>query len=191
MEARRHAVIELYRCGKRPCEIVKLLQIPQPTVSKAIKRYKEQGHNIDRPRSGRPRTARTSKNIKKIRERIRRNSRVSMRKIARETGIDRESVRRIAKCDLRLRPYKLQTAQHLTESNMDVRMQRSRDLLETRGKGSYSRMRRCLRLKATTTTRMTETGVKNTRVTLTPSPTHSTQPLLWHGVEFVLRAKPP
>ena len=53
-----------------------------------------------------------------------------MRKIARETGIPRESVRFIAKNELGHKAFKLQKGQLLTDQNKKVRVQRSRALLQ-------------------------------------------------------------
>uniref|UniRef100_A0A1I7RU52 DDE_3 domain-containing protein n=1 Tax=Bursaphelenchus xylophilus TaxID=6326 RepID=A0A1I7RU52_BURXY len=53
---------------------------------------------------------------------------VSMRKIARETGLSRTSVRRMAKDVLKLKPYKLQKVQRLTERDKKVRLERCRKL---------------------------------------------------------------
>ena len=50
--------------------------------------------------------------------------------MARETGINRESVRRIVKNELGLKPYKLQKAQLLTEKMKEIRVQRSQLLLK-------------------------------------------------------------
>lgn len=52
-----------------------------------------------------------------------------MRKVARETTMSRESVRRIAKNELGIKAYKLQKVQLLTEQNKQVRVQRCRLLL--------------------------------------------------------------
>ncbi|UYV84295.1 hypothetical protein LAZ67_X001770 [Cordylochernes scorpioides] len=54
---KRSAIIELFRQGKRQCEIVRLLKVPQQTVSKAIHRFNEFGHEGDRAGRGRKRTA--------------------------------------------------------------------------------------------------------------------------------------
>ena len=105
MANNRTAIISLFLNNIRQCDIARQLKIPHQTVSKAITRYQELGNDMDRPRSGRPRTKNTAKTRKYIRDRIKRNSRVSMRKIARETGINRESARLIAKNELGLRPY--------------------------------------------------------------------------------------
>ena len=63
----------------------------------------------NRPRRGRPRTARTHFKIKVIRERIRRNPKRSMRKMARSLEIDEKSVRTIVKEDLKLSQADKQT----------------------------------------------------------------------------------
>ena len=71
----------------------------------------------------------TSINRELIKKRINRNSRISMRKVARETTMSRESVWRIAKNELGIKAYKLQKVQLLTEQNKQVRVQRCRLLL--------------------------------------------------------------
>ena len=53
-----------------------------------------------------------------------------MRKIARETELKRETVRKIAKEELGLRPYKLQKAHFLSEEMKKIRVERSRLLLK-------------------------------------------------------------
>lgn len=50
----REAIIALHKRGKKPKDIISALKLPQSTVYKAIKRYKELGTSEDRPRSGRP-----------------------------------------------------------------------------------------------------------------------------------------
>jgi AraC-like DNA-binding protein len=53
-----------------------------------------------------------------------------MEKVSRETGISATSVRRIAKMELGLKPYKIQKAQLLTKAMKKMRLQRSRLLLK-------------------------------------------------------------
>ena len=74
-------------------------------------------HNKDLKRSGRPRSANNSRNRKIIKMRVKRNPKSSMRKVARETGLNREAVRRIAKNELGIKAYKLQKVQLLTDEN--------------------------------------------------------------------------
>ncbi|XP_070132598.1 uncharacterized protein [Drosophila bipectinata] len=66
-----------------------------------------------------------SRIVKKL---ITRNCSVSVRKIAREIGVNRESVRLIAKNEPNLRSYKLQKVHLLTDDNKRVRLQRCRQL---------------------------------------------------------------
>lgn len=63
-----------------------------------------------------------------MKKRITRNCRASVRKIAREIGVNRESVRLIAKNELHLKPHKLQKVHLLTDDNKRVRLQRCRQL---------------------------------------------------------------
>jgi len=128
MSSQRAQILTLHGLKKRNCEIARLLRIDPAVVCRTIKRYKELGHDGRRPGSGRKRTVNTSANRQLIRKRIKRNARVSMRKIARETGISDRSVRRMAKEEFNLRPYKLQKVQLLTDDNKRVRLQRCRQL---------------------------------------------------------------
>lgn len=128
MAKERSAILELHRRGKRQCEIVRLLNVPQQTVSKGIRRYEELGHEGDRPGRGRKPTRNTSRLRTIIKKRVLRKSQVSMRKIAREVGVNRGTVRKIAKNGLRLKPFKLQRAQRLTDVNKKIRLQRCREL---------------------------------------------------------------
>lgn len=90
----------------------------------------EHGTTEDLKRSGRPRSANTLRNRKLIRNRLARKSAISMRKVSRETGIKRDSVRLIVKNELGLKAYKLQKAQLLTDAMKKVRVQRCRLLLQ-------------------------------------------------------------
>lgn len=128
MSNKREVIFELFLSGKKQSEISRLLNVPKQTVSDAIRRFKELGHSGRRPGSGRKRTINISSNRQIISKRIKRNSRLSMRKVARETGLKRESVRMIAKNELQLRPYKIQKVQLLTDENRRVRLQRCRVL---------------------------------------------------------------
>ncbi|UYV67198.1 hypothetical protein LAZ67_4004360 [Cordylochernes scorpioides] len=95
-------------------------QSASKTVSKAIRRFNELGHEGDRAGRGRKRTA----NLEIIKKRIQRNSRVSMRKIARETGISKSSRKKKKK------PQGVQApkTQHLKDENKRVRLERCHQL---------------------------------------------------------------
>jgi transposase len=86
----RGGIIRLFEQGKSGYKIARLLKTPYSTVKKAIKRFRETGGNNDRPRSGRPRIARTPDNRQKIKARIKRNRssrKNSTRKMGKALGI--------------------------------------------------------------------------------------------------------
>uniref|UniRef100_A0A914D613 Transposase n=1 Tax=Acrobeloides nanus TaxID=290746 RepID=A0A914D613_9BILA len=63
-EAKRVLILELDKQGMSQREIEKKWKISQQTVSNVLKRFKGTESIKDKPRSGRPRTARTPRNIK-------------------------------------------------------------------------------------------------------------------------------
>lgn len=129
MSNKREAIIALFESGMRNCDIVRTLKAPKSTVSDAIKRFKELNTSDDRKGRGRKRTVRTAYNRKIIRQRINRNPKISMRRVALETKISNRSVRRIVKEELMLFPYKFRKAQFLTDKNKMVRLQKCKLLL--------------------------------------------------------------
>ena len=72
MSNKRSAILELFRKGM--CDIVRLLNVPKQTVSKAVNRIKELGHDGRRPGSGRRRTVNTSAKPQIIRKRAPKSS---------------------------------------------------------------------------------------------------------------------
>ena len=193
MANNRTAIISLFLNNIRQCDIARQLKIPHQTVSKAIKRYQELGNDMDRSRSGRPRTKNTAKTRKCIHDRIKRNSRVSMKKIARETGINRESARLIAKNELGLRPYKLQKVQLLTDKMKATRLKRCRALMRRvqvrNGRRFFSQTRSCSLLKLRIIIKMIEFGQQILLDLLPLSGTRNIPNQSWYGVESAPRVK--
>nr|CAD2146397.1 unnamed protein product [Meloidogyne enterolobii] len=130
MASQRDSIISLFLKKNSVRKISSLLDVPKSTVQDTIKKFCNHGTTKNLQKSGRPRSVSTSKNIKMIKMRVHRNSRLSMRKVARETGISGTTVRRIAKNELGLKPYKLQKAQLLTEKTKKVRLERCKLLLQ-------------------------------------------------------------
>jgi len=61
-----------------------------------VKRFSEGREDVtDEERSGQPATSRTEENIAKIRQIVRENLRLTVRSIAEQVNIDRETVRKI------------------------------------------------------------------------------------------------
>jgi Mn-dependent DtxR family transcriptional regulator len=123
INAQRIEIIRQFERGKRVTDIAEDLGVKKPEVSRTLKRYRELGTYEDRPRNGRPRTARTPEKIRRIRDKIRRQPKRSKRKLAKQERIGRESVRRIVKNDIGY-SYKFQEAQHLDENKKRIRKQR-------------------------------------------------------------------
>jgi len=136
-QSQRAAIIELHSSGNRICEIVRQLGIAKGTVCRTISRFRELGNLEDRPRSGRPTTADTPRNRNIIRNRIRRNSKRSKRKMARDLQIDEKSVRNIVKKKLKLHSYKMQKAHLLTEKMKQDRLKKAEDLKRRFGRGAH------------------------------------------------------
>ena len=133
MESEKCAVVELYQTGKSATEILKGLNYSQSRrnfVYRTIQRYNETGSDKDRKRSGRPKSATTSSVKKKIAARISRNPQRSMRKMAEELQISRESVRRMVKRDLGLSPLRLRKIHLLTTASRQKRLDGRRLLIQ-------------------------------------------------------------
>ena len=78
-------------------------------------------------RSGRPRTVRTR--LMKLKKRIERNPRRSIRKMARDFAISPRTLRQVVHEDLGLKSLKRRKVHMLTKSIREKRLKRSRDLL--------------------------------------------------------------
>ena len=140
MSKKRCSISALHWEGKRAFKIFPLLRVPRQTVSAAIKRFNELGHEGDRPGRGRKRTINIAGGRQLIQKCVNRKSRVSMRKITRETGISCESVRRMVKQQLGLKSYKFQKGQLLTDENKHVRLQRCHALRRRAAGGRWEKI---------------------------------------------------
>ena len=104
-------------------------------IYRTIKRYNETGDTNDKPRSGHPCSVRTAALKKRVRERIRRNPRVYMRKMAKELKVARRTVQKVVKCDLRMRCFKRKKVHFLSELVKKKRLLRSKALLARHANG--------------------------------------------------------
>ena len=130
MVNKRSAILKLCKQRVKESEIVQRLKAPKQTVTHTIKRFKELGHDGDRPGRGRKRTVNTLRNQKVIKKRVQRNLGISMRKVAREMKIKRETARLMAKIELGPSPYKMKEARKLTAENKRPRLHRCKELLK-------------------------------------------------------------
>lgn len=125
---KRSAAIILHLEGKSQAQIRNILNMPKSTVQSIISRYQELGTILDRPRTGRPKTSKSTFVVNKVRKRITRNPNQSLRKMAKSLNINRESIRLIVKDKLGRYPYKLSKAHMLTEDMKENRLQKARKM---------------------------------------------------------------
>ncbi|RCN46082.1 hypothetical protein ANCCAN_07854 [Ancylostoma caninum] len=109
----RSTIITLHQDGVSSREIARRLGLCRSVVFKTIRRFKDLGTSKDRPGRERPRSVTTQENVKKVREKIRRNPERSTRRMAQEMDISRASMRRIVGKHLGMKPYK-KNRSHLT-----------------------------------------------------------------------------
>lgn len=131
MEAERLLVKKQFDKGLQGAKIVRVLKpfgIKKDFVYKTIQRLRETGSIKDRPRSGRPRSIRVPARIKRIREKFRRNPQRSVRELAREEAVPRESMRELVNCDLGFRPYRKRKVAGLTQKQKEKRKARCKIL---------------------------------------------------------------
>jgi transposase len=139
----RIAVIALHKVGMEPNAIVKTLHtlgISKMFVYQAINRYNETSSVCDRKRSGRPRSVRTKKVVKAVRERILRNSVRKLKILSREMKIAPRTMSRILKDDLGLTAYKRRTGHFLTDNLNKNRVVKSKQLLKRYAKGGLRKI---------------------------------------------------
>uniref|UniRef100_A0A7I5E8S1 HTH_7 domain-containing protein n=1 Tax=Haemonchus contortus TaxID=6289 RepID=A0A7I5E8S1_HAECO len=95
------------REGFTSCDIAKRLGVPSPTVRNVASALRNRGRASAMPKRGRPRTVNTPKIRDTTRKRITRNHGVNMNRIASDLNINRQTIQKIAKRDLKLNNYRL------------------------------------------------------------------------------------
>jgi DNA-binding Lrp family transcriptional regulator len=140
MHPKREDIISLFKANIPKSEISKRLQVSFQTVSNTINRFQELGISADRPKSGRPASVNTLQVRDKIKKRLTRNPRQSLRSLSKKINLKRETVRRIVKNALKLKPYKLQKAHLLTDKMKTIRLERAKVLLGLATNGVHQRI---------------------------------------------------
>ncbi len=128
----RQIIVRAFQRGERQADIFRRFKpdgVSRQFISMTIKRWRETASTADRPRSGAPRSARTSKLVQRVRQRIRRNRRRSSRKLAAALDTSRSTVRRLLKNDLRVKALKRQKAHGLSAAQKKERLVRCKRLL--------------------------------------------------------------
>lgn len=102
----------------------KLSQCPSIQLLKSwIKKSEEEGIIERKQYKPRQRTSRSNLNISVVNDIVRKNPRLSQRRISSVAAISKTSVQRILKRDLKLHPYKFQMAQALNQKDFEKRLQ--------------------------------------------------------------------
>lgn len=82
-------------------------------IARWVEKFEETGSTLEKPKSGRPRSSRTVKNVESVAQSIREDPNISIRKRAVALNVHRSSLCRILHKDLKLHPYKIQLVQEL------------------------------------------------------------------------------
>ena len=82
----RKTILKMHSQGYKVTLISRILDMPNSNICNIIRKFQTTKEAADLPRTGRPRCMRTQKKIKAIRERVRRNPKRSIKKMASEVG---------------------------------------------------------------------------------------------------------
>lgn len=133
MEAKRELVISLHFQNKRNSEIcreLKTIGVNRKFVQRTINRFKETGSVKIKKKTGSKKSTRSTKIIKAVRERIRRNPSQTQRKLAFDLGVSKSSIQRIIKSDLHMRAFKKKRIHGLTQKQKEARVKKCRYLIQ-------------------------------------------------------------
>jgi len=90
------------------------------TILLWVSNMRDSGSTLKRKPPGRPRSVRTPENVQTVRASIEQSPRRSARKHASALGITDRSVRRMLHQELGMRPYKIMSAQELSERDWET-----------------------------------------------------------------------
>ena len=93
------------------------------TIKRVIEKFEKEGSIKESGHTGAPKSVRNTENIQRLREKLSENPRKSVRRLSQELDINRESVRRILKDDLKAFPFKIQMVQKQMPANKMQRLQ--------------------------------------------------------------------
>ncbi|KAJ4425791.1 hypothetical protein ANN_27416 [Periplaneta americana] len=94
----------------------------QTTILRLVARFRQNYSVCDRPRTGRRRSVRTPENIERVRDSINDKPETSTRRRAAQLGMNRRSLQRILRTDLKLFAYKLQLVQRVSPADAQARL---------------------------------------------------------------------
>ena len=117
--------------GLLAAKIFKVLKgiVSRSGVYRAIKRFRETGSCLPKVRSTPERFVKTKKLIKSIRKKLRCNPQKSTRKLAQEAHVSRSTMQKVLVNNLKVKPYKINKQQLLSDTTKKKRYKRSKMLL--------------------------------------------------------------
>uniref|UniRef100_A0A7I4YUV8 Paired domain-containing protein n=1 Tax=Haemonchus contortus TaxID=6289 RepID=A0A7I4YUV8_HAECO len=127
----RATIAHLVDEGCSVVEIARRLHINDRAVRRTVAQYRERGHHLPLPKSGRPRTVNVPRIRKVIKKRIACNDEVSMNQITSDFHISRTSVQNLVKCKLDLHSCRLFQGQMLSEAMKENRLEKCQKILTT------------------------------------------------------------
>ena len=89
-------------------------------IGKLVRKFKETGSVLDKPRSGRPKTSDEMKEA--VMAKVYAGRKKSLRRTSTELGVPKSTIHKIM-VEEKFHPYKLQILRHLSEDDPDRRMQ--------------------------------------------------------------------
>ena len=92
-----------------------------PYVRYLVKKVKETGILIDKPKSEKPKTVRTPENIDAVAKSVREAPSTSVHRRSQQLNISETSLRRILHKDLGMTPYKVQLVQELKPTDHPIK----------------------------------------------------------------------
>ena len=126
----RERIVALHLAGRCTKEIVRSLNVSRKLVWLTLRRFKATGRTVNLPKSGRPRNARTPELIKQMKRKIKRNPRLSLRKMAREAKVSEKTIQNLVHKDLNFRSYKLQKRHSLSITVKENRRKKAKAILD-------------------------------------------------------------
>lgn len=148
-EAIRYATYVALCAGLSPPEIIKTLKIGKKVVYTLFRRFHEfvgdeddkEDYCCKRKEKEVARAVRNPEFVGEVKQKIKENPRVSMRKISRDMKCSDWTVRQIVKEDLGYKSYKLRARQLITESQQESRATKTAALLNELKHDSAKRLR--------------------------------------------------
>jgi Helix-turn-helix domain (DUF4817) len=135
----RIKVVELFfaeksivRTQRAFCRLYSVRTAPtKRTILRLIDKFRCEGSVGDKPRSGRPNSARTPEVIDKVRDSVLISPKTSSRRRSQQLDVTHTTLRRVLKDDLKLLPYKIQVKQSLNVVDRQSRLHMCEWLNET------------------------------------------------------------